>query len=239
LRSDANAWRDHLLKGVSDIIGARFAIYLHLHNPLQDDERLEAPLASGFLDATQMALWQHYQEEQAQKDDPYHLSFYHNLQRPLRTRVLDEVVAKREWMKSRHYNEYVRACGLEDRITSSLRLDSGPENPQQTLVFHRDTADGKFDSSARYLVKLVHHELSGLLDDKLVLPRSSLDTGSLPPRMAQVLQHMLKGRSEKQIARELDLSPFTINRHVQRIYRHFDVNSRSQLTALLNGAKRG
>lgn len=237
MRSDANAWRDHLLKGVSDLIGARMAIYLHLHAPLRDDERIEAPMASGFLDTEQMALWQHYQEEQAQKDDPYHLSFYRDLNHSVRTRALDEVVRGRSWKNSRHYNEYIRACRLEDRITSSLRLDAEPEKPIQTLVFHRDAADGSFSRSNRYLVKLLHHELAALMQKKLVLPQSSLDIGNLPPRMAQVLEHLLLGYSEKQIARVLGLSPHTINRHVQRIYRHFNVSNKSQLAALLNSTK--
>ena len=213
------------------------AIYLHLHAPLRDDERIEAPMASGFLDTEQMALWQHYQEEQAQKDDPYHLSFYKDLKQPVRTRVLDEVVQGRAWKNSRHYNEYIRACRLEDRITSSLRLDVEPEKPMQTLVFHRDAADGGFSSSSRYLVKLLHHELAVLIKKKLVLPQSSLDIGNLPARMAQVLEHLLLGYSEKQIARVLGLSPHTINRHVQRIYRHFNVSNKSQLAALLNSTK--
>lgn len=234
LNSDSNAWRTHLLEGVSSIIGARVGLYMHLHNPLQETERLEAAMSSGFLDTDHLTLWQHYQENNAQKDDPYHLSYFHHHQRPLRTRRLDEVVASKEWKRSLHYNEYVRACKLGDRITSSLRLGSNDDAPLQTLVFHRDVADGKFAANAKYLVKMMHHEMAELLEKKLALPASHRDTGSLPPRMAQVLDNLLKGQSEKQIAAHLHISHHTVNRHVQRLYQHFGVNSRGKLIALLS-----
>lgn len=52
--------------------------------------------------------------------------------------------------------------------------------------------------------------------------------------MTQVLEGLLSGKMEKQIAVDLDLSPHAVNRHVQRLYRHFGVNSRAKLIALLN-----
>ena len=54
-------------------------------------------MASGFLDTDHLTLWQHYQEKNAQKDDPYHLAYFHDHHQPLRTRVLDEVVARLEF----------------------------------------------------------------------------------------------------------------------------------------------
>ncbi len=233
--SDSNAWRTHLLDGISAIIGARVGLYMHVHDPLQETERLEASMASGFLDTDHLALWQHYQENDAQREDLYHRSYFHDHRPPLRTRVLDEVVAPREWERSLHYNEYVRPCGLGDRITSSLRLRGVEDAPLQTLVFHRHAKDGDFAASAKYLVNLLHHELSELLGKKLALPATLHDTGSLPPRMAQVLDRLLSGHSEKQVAAQLGISPHTVNRHVQRIYQHFGVNSRGKLIALLNG----
>ena len=233
--SDSMAWRSHLLEGISGIIGARVGLYMHIHNPLSEQESVDASIASGFMDSQHIALWEHYQQEQAYRDDPFHTSYFQDHRQPLRTRDLAGVVNMREWKKSWHYNEYIRACGLGDRITSSLRVAADTEAPLQTLVLHRDAADGEFSPDAKYLVRLAHHELSGLLGKQLALPTSRMDTGSLPPRMAQVLDALLKGEPEKRIADSLGLSPHTVNRHVQRIYRHFSVNSRAKLIALLSG----
>lgn len=232
--SDSLAWRNHLLEGTSRIIGARVGLYMHIHHPLQEQERIEQAVAYGFLDADHLALWEHYHLHQAQRDDLFHINYFLNHRRPLRTQNLADVVGLREWRQSRHFNEYIRPCALSDRITSSLRLGEGEEAPLQTLVFHRDAGDGEFHDAAKYLVKLLHHELSALLNKQLTLPSNPRDTSSLPPRMAQVLDGLLRGEAEKTIAERLELSPHTVNRHVQRLYQHFGVNSRTKLIALLN-----
>jgi DNA-binding NarL/FixJ family response regulator len=51
----------------------------------------------------------------------------------------------------------------------------------------------------------------------------------LPARLRDVLAGLVRGEAEKQIARRLGLSPNTVNRHVQRLYRRFDVRSRGEL----------
>ena len=233
--SDATAWRQHLLQGIGDIVGARVGLYMHIHNPLAEEERLDAEVAYGFLDSDHLALWAHYREHQAQRDDLFHHSYFRNHPRRLRASRLDDVVATREWRRSRHYNEYVRACGLSDRLVSALPIAGKPDAPLQTLVLHRDFADGDFKADSKYLLALLHHELAGQLGQRLVLPASLRDTGALPPRMAQVVEGLLKGESEKQIAARLGISPHTVNRHVQRVYRHFQVGNRAQLIALLVG----
>lgn len=48
----------------------------------------------------------------------------------------------------------------------------------------------------------------------------------LTPRQRDVLLLIVKGQTNKQIARELGLSPHTIKRHVVRIYDRIGVNSR-------------
>ena len=235
LGSDSVAWRNRLLEGACDIVGARVGLYMHVHDALQQEERVGEALAWGFMDSDHLALWDHYREEQAQRDDPFHTSYFRDHGVRLRTRQLDGVVEKRLWEKSRHYNEYIRPCGLDDRITSSLRLGTGENAPLQTIVLHRDAGDGKFAPDARYLVHLLHHELANRLGKRVVPPNSHLDTSSLPPRIAQVLEGLLGGKMEKQIAADLGLSPHTVNRHVQRLYRHFGVNTRAKLIALLHG----
>jgi two-component system nitrate/nitrite response regulator NarL len=54
-------------------------------------------------------------------------------------------------------------------------------------------------------------------------------TEPLPARLRDVLAGLVRGEAEKQIARRLGLSPNTVNRHVQRLYRRFDVRSRGEL----------
>jgi PAS domain S-box-containing protein len=69
--------------------------------------------------------------------------------------------------------------------------------------------------------------LSGTLDEEPgeAHPR-------LTPRQAQVLQLLEQGRSTKQIALELHLSPETVRNHVRRVFQTLGVNSRLEAVAV-------
>lgn len=54
----------------------------------------------------------------------------------------------------------------------------------------------------------------------------------LTPRQLVVLQQMLEGRSNKDIAQHTGLSHGTVRNHVSDVFTAFDVHSRSQLLAL-------
>ena len=56
-------------------------------------------------------------------------------------------------------------------------------------------------------------------------------TAGLPPRHVQTLERLLRGDSEKQIARHLGVSPNTVHVYVTALYRRFDVSSRGELLA--------
>jgi DNA-binding NarL/FixJ family response regulator len=57
-------------------------------------------------------------------------------------------------------------------------------------------------------------------------------TAGLAPRHVQTLERMLKGDSEKQVARHLEVSPHTVHVYIKVLYRHFRVSSRGELLAL-------
>ena len=55
---------------------------------------------------------------------------------------------------------------------------------------------------------------------------------NLTPRLQQVLQHLLGGESEKEIAGFLTISRHTVHVHVKALYRHCGVRSRGELLSL-------
>ncbi len=54
----------------------------------------------------------------------------------------------------------------------------------------------------------------------------------MSPRQRQVLEFLLVGDGEKQIAAKLGISKNTVHNYVTALYRHFDVSSRSELMAI-------
>jgi DNA-binding CsgD family transcriptional regulator len=55
---------------------------------------------------------------------------------------------------------------------------------------------------------------------------------SLSPRVRQTLDRLLRGDSEKQAARQLEVSPHTLHIYVKTLYRKLKVNSRGELLAM-------
>jgi hypothetical protein len=229
LGSDPEAWRLHMLNGLRQMTGAQVALYLHICDLGSDTEHLAEPLDAGFLDASQRALWAHYQREKAYRDDLFHQRYYADFNGSLRTRSLESVVEMPRWRLSRHYNEYVRACGLDDRITSSLRLSADPSSPIQVIVLHRSAAEGSYSRRSVRMVRLFHDELRSLIGRQLTLPGPATGAWQLPLQLQHVLRGLLEGDAEKQIAGSLGISRHTVNRHVQRLYRRFGVHSRGEL----------
>ena len=52
---------------------------------------------------------------------------------------------------------------------------------------------------------------------------------SLPPRQVEVIKRLFVGHSDKQIARELQISVPTVRTHLSRIFSRFDVQDRTAL----------
>jgi hypothetical protein len=229
LGRDPAAWRQHMLEGLRQLTGAQLALYLQIRHLGTDAEEIAEPLDAGFLDQADRALWVHYQQEKAHRDDPFHQRFYRDFTGVLRTRRLESVVDRCEWNRSRHYNDYIRACRLEDRITSSVRLaDPAMPPTTQVVVLHRSDADGEYSRRDARLVHVFHHELTSLLGRQLAIPGAT-GLPPLPSQLRYVLTCLLQGDSEKQAADRLGLSRHTVNRHVQRLHHHFGVHSRGEL----------
>jgi transcriptional regulator EpsA len=53
----------------------------------------------------------------------------------------------------------------------------------------------------------------------------------LSPREHQILERLCRGETNSRIAAALDISPFTVSNHVQRIFRKIGVNNRTQAAA--------
>jgi DNA-binding NarL/FixJ family response regulator len=54
---------------------------------------------------------------------------------------------------------------------------------------------------------------------------------NLPPRLAQTLELLLIGASEKQVANQMNLSRHTVHGYVKALYRLYGVSSRGELLA--------
>ena len=86
-----------------------------------------------------------------------------------------------------------------------------------------------FTGRERALLHIAHTEASWIYQgDVLLATRGGM---SVSPRQRQVLDYLLAGHGEKQIADKLRLSPNTVHHHIKALHRHFGVSTRSELLA--------
>lgn len=65
----------------------------------------------------------------------------------------------------------------------------------------------------------------------IVIPREAKATWNLTPAQQEVLDHVLQGLDEHQIAQKLGRSPHTIHTHIKALFVCFNVHSRPELIA--------
>jgi DNA-binding CsgD family transcriptional regulator len=104
-------------------------------------------------------------------------------------------------------------------------------NAVDQLGVHRAHGDAPpFTAADHRLLRLLHVELGRFWRAK-VLERTRDPRQSLGPRMKQTLSLLAQGRSEKEIATALEISPHTVHNYVKALHQRFGVTSRGELIA--------
>jgi DNA-binding CsgD family transcriptional regulator len=88
------------------------------------------------------------------------------------------------------------------------------------------------------VVSEIHSKLGWVYDLGLQYERSGqVSAEVLQPRLVKLLEQLLPGYSEKQVAARLGYSPHTVHTYIKAIYKHFGVSSRSELLAKVLGTR--
>ncbi|HWK61841.1 MAG TPA: helix-turn-helix transcriptional regulator [Eoetvoesiella sp.] len=148
-----------------------------------------------------------------------------------RTHRLVDIVPP-EWFEGEYYRSYYLALGRRDAIWAGVPVNADTEIYFGLYRSHREPGFSPEDRDA------VAYALRGLrwfhrqqmLGHGLLLSNSPLTRAE-----NAVLQGLLRGLSEKQIAAEVGQSPNTTHEYVTRIFRKYAVHNRAALMALWLG----
>ncbi len=129
----------------------------------------------------------------------------------------------------------------------ALQRDATPFRPRRIALCEIQTSgwaasangfgakvrDRPFTRREVQLVNVFHENLRHLyaLPRQVVPEFNAVAMPQLPPRLQPVLNHLLGGDGEKQVAVKLGLSPHTVHEYVKAIYRRLGVSSRGELLA--------
>lgn len=139
----------------------------------------------------------------------------------------DEVVRDRDWKRDRINREVLAPLGIGHRLIGAAATAPGAES---YLIFDRGDGRG-FGARERDLLAFFLRG-STLLHREMLQMHGLLNAfRPLSPRERDVLRLLLNGISEKELARELNLTPATAHQYVVAVLHNFGAHSRAELMA--------
>src|SRR5438105_13119116 len=135
---------------------------------------------------------------------------------PTVLRLRPQLADDRRWHSSMLFNEYRRVGDIDDCLNSAVDLAGGLTD---VISLSRALRDRPFRARDASLLELLHAALRPLLGTSLRIAGPS--ARDLPPHLRHVLTGLLRGDSEKQVARSLGLTPMSVHQYVKAVYRQY------------------
>jgi len=143
------------------------------------------------------------------------------------------------WRGGALFSEFYRPLGMGRELSAQLAWSPGSSC---CIAFHRSGRDfGEREGALLQL--LVPHLRAARARAVAPPPRAERHLGAaelaprlgITPREAEVLALLAAGRANKEIAGDLGISPHTVVRHTESIYRKLDVHNRAAATRIALG----
>lgn len=113
-----------------------------------------------------------------------------------------------------------------------ISMRPSPGRGTSVAAFYRSKSAPQFSPREARIAHIVLTEV-GWLHDAGAPSSAAYEIPKLSPRCRLILNQLVTGRSRKEIAADLGLSPHTVNDYVKQIFRHFGVHSQAQLISRL------
>lgn len=152
----------------------------------------------------------------------------------IKVATLDSQQSQQELLKSRYYLEFMQQ--YQHRYVADIFFRNARNEIIAAISLLRVKALGDFTAQEIQLLHSVHdfmeYSLNTVYLPKRDAERNSLqDRYGLTDRELDVLEMLISGASNKEIARRIDMGIATLKTHLNHIYRKTSVQSRTELTA--------
>lgn len=231
-------WRQVLALGLQSLFNVKMGALVDIDSAhATPNPRPRHVTEVGLTEGERAALWSYVHDPDA--FDPFLSNI---LAGPRSNRVVTrrDVVADDNWYGIPLVEDYIRKAGLDDLLVGVF-IPEGAKSGFMTVA-HRALGERSFTSVEAETMRLIQHGLSGwsrLLIDRSAPPsmtpaRDPLARFPMPrlsPRLRQLLEGFIAGKSERQVADEMGLSRHTVHMHAKRLYKAMEVKSRAELVA--------
>jgi DNA-binding CsgD family transcriptional regulator len=236
---DPQVWREHLLQGACTLLDGNVSTMFCVGAP-DAPGQLGAiyPIAIVGLPAPELKALVHTSTDRVSHREvketsknflPGQAKFWAEFdEHGWVTAARDQLTDVATYHASPGYQQLRRHADCDDYLWSMRFVDL----PQRIEMFGLDRPHGAapFGAHEVTLLTLLHDEIAPLIGIRLAT-EEHLCCDGLSKRLRETLSLLLQGKSEKEVACELQLSPSTIHEYITSIYRHFTVSSRGELLA--------
>lgn len=237
LGDDSQAWRRHMFERLCRLVGAQVGCGGEVRGFWTEQPEVLENVDLGWAGECERSRYFEFLQRHGAMETP---EFLYRRQRPharLITGCREQCIDDRQWYRSEHFNEYRRISRVDSNLFS-LATIPGARSPQPApdrsilngITLHRELGEPRFQKRERLILHWFHHELLPLLGRQLALAEEP-SASELSPRLREVLDCLLEGDSEKQVALRLGLTRQTVHQYVKTVYNHFGVQSRGELLA--------
>lgn len=216
LGADPDAWRPHMVASLRKLLAAQFVVSSEIHFRKSARDGLVKVIDIGWISDTDGNVCKSHDEREQDNFEDFWVAPSNT---PSAAPSSDDLIPVKPKLKVHAGKSF---------ILSQYALKHAGAVDQ--LGVHRAWGDEPFTPAHHRLVRLLHVEL-GRLWRRDALRRAKDPASALPPRLSQTLDQLLEGRSEKEIALRLELSPHTIHNYVKALHQRFGVSSRGELLA--------
>src|SRR5213075_2770159 len=217
---DPAAWREHLLRGTCALMNDSVGMMLTEHHGKRYHfGRLSVTSVVGLPEPQRLLVQPAIQQQMQDRD-------YQDVSEnflPGLSRLYDNFV-KQGWVTIRreemtddqtyyaaaHYRDFRKHLDCDDYVVS-IRMVDLPKRPEGIQVDRPHGAE-RFGMREVALLKLIHDEIAPLVGVRLATEEHLCRDG-LSKRLRETLELLLEGKSEKEVARELDLSVKTVHEY--------------------------
>jgi DNA-binding CsgD family transcriptional regulator len=220
------AQQEHALHGLCALVGAQVGLWVRVGFS-SGSLVMESAVDRGWSGEAERDTFRRFlHAEQDRVVDPSMAPLVGAMSGPFCTLMREQLVSDDTWYRSDHVQEMRRAARVDSFLYSICIPGDGG---MRCISLHRAWGERAFSERERRLVDVFHRECAFLHAPTSGLREVVLQ--GLAPRLGETLRALARGRSEKQVAADLGLSPHTVHDYVKALYRHFGVQSRGELLA--------